>query len=116
MNQNKLTFQSEGLTVDYISFNITGFMDPASMNKLASYFSELFGFNSTFGKGNVAKSKEEIIFYDAKTHIKFVSSSWNTIHLRKVFGKGQKLTSLEKMLLIFTILLKLKDLIGVFLS
>jgi hypothetical protein len=66
MNQNKLSFESKNLVVDYISLNITGFMDPGSMDKIASYLSELFEFNSTLMKGNVDKSKEEIIFYDPK--------------------------------------------------
>jgi hypothetical protein len=64
MTQNELSFESEKLVVDYISFNLEGLMDPASMDKIASYLSKLFGFNSTLGKGNGAKPKEEIIFYN----------------------------------------------------
>lgn len=42
MNRNKLSFESENLVVDYISFNISGFKDP---EPIAKYLSS-FGFNS----------------------------------------------------------------------
>ena len=48
MNKNKLTFESENLVVDYISFNITGFTNTES---IAKYLFEKFNFNSTFAKG-----------------------------------------------------------------
>ena len=69
MNQNKLSFESKNLVVDYISLNIKGFMDPGSIDKIASYLSELFEFNSTLSKGNIDKSKEKIIFYDPKNSL-----------------------------------------------
>ena len=43
MKQNKLSFESEKLVVDYISFNITGCTDP---EPIANYLSDSFGFNS----------------------------------------------------------------------
>ena len=67
MNQIKLSFESENLVVDYISFNISGFMDPASIDKIASYLSKSFGFNSTLGEGSINKPEEETIFYNAFT-------------------------------------------------
>ena len=66
MHQNNLSFESENLVFDYISFNVSGFMDPALTHKIASYLSKSFGFNSTLGKGSVDKLKEETIFYNAK--------------------------------------------------
>nr|QUW40432.1 hypothetical protein [Haslea sp.] len=91
MKENKLTFQSQNLIVDYISFNIPGFMDPASMYKIASYFSEFFGFNSTLGKGNVAKPKEEIIFYDARNSHKFCFKQLEYNPSSKSFWEGTKI-------------------------
>ena len=35
MHQNNLSFESENLVVDYISFNISGFIDLASIHKIA---------------------------------------------------------------------------------
>jgi len=43
MNQNKLTFESENLVVDWISFNIQGLIDP---KLIANYLFQNFGFNS----------------------------------------------------------------------
>lgn len=48
MNQNKLSFKSENLVVDYISFNIRGSYNTKS---IAKYLFEKFNFNSTFAKG-----------------------------------------------------------------
>jgi len=45
---NKLTFESENLVVDYISFNISGSDNTESITK---YLFEKFNFNSTFAKG-----------------------------------------------------------------
>ena len=45
---NKLTFESENLVVDYISFNIPGSDNTES---IAKYLFEKFNFNSTFAKG-----------------------------------------------------------------
>ena len=46
--QNKLSFESEKLVVDYISFNIPGSNNTES---IAKYLFEKFNFNSTFAKG-----------------------------------------------------------------
>ena len=48
MKENRLNFQSENLTVDYISFNIPG---PDNTESIAKYLFEKFNFNSTFAKG-----------------------------------------------------------------
>ena len=44
MNQNKLTFQSENLVIDYISFNIPGSDNTES---IAKYLFDHCNFNST---------------------------------------------------------------------
>jgi hypothetical protein len=51
---NKLTFQSENLVVDYISFNIPGSDNTES---IAKYLFEKFNFNSTFAKVQNRTSK-----------------------------------------------------------
>jgi hypothetical protein len=48
MNQNKLSFESENLVVDYISFNIPG---SGNTESIAKYLFEKVNFNSTFAKG-----------------------------------------------------------------
>lgn len=42
----KLSFQSESLTVDWISFNAKWLTDPNEIAKIAVYGSKAFGFNS----------------------------------------------------------------------
>lgn len=61
MHQNKLTFQSEDLVVDYISFNITGSINTESITK---YLFEKLNFNSTFAKWHNGTAKSW--FYLAK--------------------------------------------------
>lgn len=48
MSKNKLSFESENLVVDYISFNIPGY---DNIKSIAKYLFENFNFNSTFAKG-----------------------------------------------------------------
>ena len=62
MKQVKLTFESENLVVDYISFNIQGLVDRKHIEKIAKYFFQILGFNSTFAKGSTGK--EEDLFFD----------------------------------------------------
>ena len=45
---NKLSFQSENLQVDYLTFHIPGSDNTES---IAKYLFEKFNFNSTFAKG-----------------------------------------------------------------
>ena len=50
MQQNKLSFESENLVVDWISFNIKELTDPKQIAKIALYLSKSFGFNSQIKK------------------------------------------------------------------
>ena len=59
---NKLSFESEKLVVDYISFNIQGLVDRKQVERIAKYFFQTLGFNSTFAKGSTGK--EEDLFFD----------------------------------------------------
>jgi hypothetical protein len=62
MNQNKLSFESEKLVIDYISFNIQGLVDRKQVERIAKYFFQILGFNSTFAKG--PNGSEEDLFLD----------------------------------------------------
>ena len=64
MRQNKLTFESENLVVDYISFNIQGLVGRKQVKQIAKYLFQNFGFNSTLALGS--DGKEEILFNDSK--------------------------------------------------
>ena len=56
MLQNKLSFESENLVVDYISFNIQGLIDP---KLIANYLFQNFGFNYTIEKRINGKWKSQ---------------------------------------------------------
>lgn len=56
-NRNKLSFESENLVVDYISFNIQGSIDP---KPIAKYLFQKFNFNSTIGSNET----ETTLFFD----------------------------------------------------
>ena len=62
MNQNKITFESENLVIDYISFNIQGLVDRKQVERIAKYFFQILGFNSTFAKD--PNGSEEDLFFD----------------------------------------------------
>jgi hypothetical protein len=64
MNRNKLSFESENLVVDWIGFNIQGLVDRKQVERIAKYFFQNFGFNSTFAIGS--DGKEETLFHDSK--------------------------------------------------
>jgi hypothetical protein len=61
MKQNKLTFESQNLVVDWIGFNIEGLTD---LEPIANYLSESLGFNSTIVKKINSKWKSESLNYD----------------------------------------------------
>jgi hypothetical protein len=61
MTLNKLSFESQNLVVDYISFNIQGSVD---LTPIAKYFFKKFGFNSTITIGR--DGKEKSLFYDKR--------------------------------------------------
>ena len=64
MNQNKFTFESENLVVDYISFNIQGLGDRKEVESIAKFLFQNFGFNSTFARGS--DGKQETLFFNSK--------------------------------------------------
>lgn len=73
MKQNKLTFQSEKLVVDWIGFKFQN-LDNFAQTKLAKYLFEI-GFNSYQESGKLAKPVKESIFVssDNKFQVLFVN-------------------------------------------
>lgn len=59
MNQNKLSFESENLVVDWISFNIQGTADFDLVNRIAKYLFQHFDFNSIITKKVNGKWKSQ---------------------------------------------------------
>lgn len=67
MKQNKLTFDSKNLVVDYLSFNIQGSInDSINPKSIADYLFQNFNFNSTIFKKINYKWKSESLNYDSQ--------------------------------------------------
>ena len=66
MNQNKLSFESENLQVDYLTFNIQGTPDFDLVNRIAKYLFQHFDFNSIIS--NCSKNKKHLFFSDKNRH------------------------------------------------
>ena len=64
MIKNKLNFESENLVVDWIGFNIQGFVEKKQIKQIAEYLFQNFRFNSIFAVG--LDGKEEVLFKDPK--------------------------------------------------
>lgn len=74
MNQNKLTFESEGLTVDYVTFNFEQ-LNESRKADLINYFYKL-GFNSYDTDRKYRNAFDESIKYNSKNlyQIKFIKN------------------------------------------
>ena len=66
MKQNKLTFESENLQVDYLTFNIQGTADFDLINRIAKYLFQHFAFNSIIS--DCSKNKKHLFFSDKNRH------------------------------------------------
>jgi hypothetical protein len=75
MKQNKLSFESENLVMDWISFNITGCTDPEPITK---YLSDSFGFNSVLNETFKGKYKVLIFEITNRYKVSFIKSTDNT--------------------------------------
>jgi hypothetical protein len=75
MNQNKLTFQSQKLVVDYIRFKFQN-LDNLHQIRIAKYLFQL-GFNSYQESGKLAKPIKEPIFVNSKNQfeVRFVGDN-----------------------------------------
>ena len=74
MMLNKLSFESERLVVDYLSFNITGCKDPGP---IATYLSDSFGFNSVVKETFQGKSEDLIFKITNEYKVSFIKSTYN---------------------------------------
>ena len=72
---SQLSFKSEGLVVDYLSFNITGCTDPAP---IANYLSDSFGFNSVVKETFQGKSEDLIFKIRNGYKVSFIKSTYNS--------------------------------------
>ena len=72
---NKLTFKSENLVVDYISFNITDFTDCRNPEPIANYLSDSFGFNSVLKESFKGKSENLIFEITNQYEVSFIKST-----------------------------------------
>ena len=86
MKHNKLSFESEKLVVDYISFNIQGLIDRKQVKRIAKYLFQIFGFNSTFAKGSTGK--EEDLFFDFRNQYQVSFRQLEYDPLSKSFWEG----------------------------
>jgi len=107
MNQNKFSFESENLVVNYISFNITGL---ANTESIAKHLFEKFNFNSTFAKGQNGTPKSWFYLLKNQHQVSFrqleYDPSSKSFEPQYIF--------LEITLLNFTKLFKHRNLIGIF--
>jgi len=67
MIRNKLSFESEKLLVDYISFNITSLIDYEKINQIVIYLSQSFYFNSSIATDSIGK--EQSLIHDSRLKI-----------------------------------------------
>ena len=92
MSENKLTFESENIVVDYLSFKFQH-LDNFTQKEITNYLFKL-GFNSYQKDRDNSKSRQEITFdrrnlyevvfilkinYQEGTHIEFLGASANKI-------------------------------------
>ena len=66
MIKNKLNFESGNLAIDWIGFNIQGFVNKKQVERIANYLFQNFGFNATFAVG--LDGKEEYLFKNLKNN------------------------------------------------
>lgn len=66
MSENKLSFESENLVVDWIGFNIQGLVDRNQVEQIAKYLFQNLGFNSTIVKIINGKWKSESLNYTSQ--------------------------------------------------
>ena len=82
MNQNKLNFKSENLTVDWIGYKFQN-LDKIAQTKLAKYLF-IIGFNSYQESGKLAKPIKESIFESSKNKFQ-VLFPCQDLDSRKIF-------------------------------
>ena len=114
MNQNKLSFESEKLVVDYISFNIQGLVDRKQVERIAKYFFQILE-RLTLPLPKVLTETKKICFLILRTNIKFLLDITFMLQSTLLTGVALKLIFRAKMQLNSITLLNNKSLIGIFL-
>jgi len=75
MEQNKFTFESKNLVVDWISFKFQ-YLDNSAQTKLAKYLFKI-GFNSYRESGKLAKPVKEPILVNSKNKFQVCFVKYN---------------------------------------
>jgi len=91
MNQNQLSFKSENLKVDYISFNIQGLVDRKQVEIIAKYLFQNFAFNSTIAKIINGKWKSESLNYASQNQFQVSFRQYEYDPEAKSFWVGTKI-------------------------
>ena len=86
MNQNKLSFESENLVVDWIGFNIQGC---GNIDPIANYLFKNLGINSTIAKGS--DGEEKTLLYNNSNHFKVSFRQYTYDPESKSFWVGTKI-------------------------
>ena len=96
MNQNKFSFQSQKLKVDFLTFSFS--MKYFNTQKFAKYFFESHGFNCFVSEGN-SRRYVQTLFYDPKTKDTLIIrlNYWKQIVVEFPGTSGQKLYQLAKL-------------------
>lgn len=99
MKQNKLSFESKGLVVDYISFNIEGLVDRKQVERIANYLFQNFAFNSTFAVELDGKEETLFDYPKNKYHVyfrayRYCDIYWDGIKLDFSGNNGNQLYNL----------------------
>lgn len=76
MNQNKLSFKSENLVVDYLSFNMNGLKDLNAISKLRDYLYQL-GFKSRILSNQEQTNTDQLVDKEKLYEVKFSRNSKN---------------------------------------
>ena len=88
MNQTKINFESQNLTVDFLSINISS---KGNNKHIAKYLFENFYFNSTFSKGHNETSEK--LFYSENNTLNVSLIDLRYDPSSKSFWEGTKLVS-----------------------
>ena len=96
MNQNKFSFQSQKLKVDFLTFSFS--MKYFNNQKFAKYFFESHGFNCFVSEGNTRKYVQTL-FYDPEIKDTLIIrlNYWKQIVVEFPGTSGQKLYQLAKL-------------------
>ena len=89
MNQNKLTFDSENLVVDWLEFSIEGLYELEEFEAIANYFDRKLKLNSIF-RESAKRSSQSLISHPANNfNVLFVQTCLKYWSSTKLFFSGK---------------------------